>query len=350
MIRLTLRQFRAQAVTSFGLLVALAIVLVVTGPHLAHVNEAFQRACKAAGDCATASNPVFGVDPTLQNALPLIVTFVPALIGLFYGAPLVARELETGTFRLAWTQSVTLRRWLTVKLGLVGFAAMLVSGLLTWMVDWWASPIDAATKNSFNPVEFGWHGVAPIGYAAFAFVLGVTAGVLLRRTVPAMGVTLVGIVAARLVVEHWVRPNLASPLHQSLSLVNTGFGSMGLSASTGALSLYPPFVTIPNIWMLSTAVIDKSGHVLTSHYFVHACPAFVQFPTEFPTTPPPQAVVQAAHAACINKLVSATFHTVVTYQPDSRFWPFQWAEMGIFLAAGLTLCALTYWWLRRQYA
>ena len=52
--------------------------------------------------------------------------------------------------------------------------------------------------------------------------------------------------------------------------------------------------------------------------------------------------------ACINKL-SATFHTVVTYQPASRFWPFQWAEMGIFLAAALALCGLTYWWLRRQY-
>ena len=53
--------------------------------------------------------------------------------------------------------------------------------------------------------------------------------------------------------------------------------------------------------------------------------------------------------ACITKL-SATIHTVVSYQPASRFWPFQWAEMGIFLAAALALCGFTYWWLRRRYA
>ena len=53
--------------------------------------------------------------------------------------------------------------------------------------------------------------------------------------------------------------------------------------------------------------------------------------------------------ACVDKL-SKTLHTLVTYQPGSRFWPFQWAEMGVFLAAALALCGLTYWWLRRQYA
>ena len=129
---------------------SLAIVLAVTGPHLAHVNDAFQSACKAAGDCATAPNPVLNVDTPLQSALPFIVILAPALIGLFFGAPLIARELETGTFRLAWTQSVTRRRWLAVKLGLVGLAAMAIGGLLTWMVDWWASPLDAVNQNRFD--------------------------------------------------------------------------------------------------------------------------------------------------------------------------------------------------------
>src|SRR5581483_9122884 len=97
----------------------------------------------------------------------------------------------------AWTQSVTQRHWLVVKLGLVGLAGMAIGGLVTWMYNWWASPLDAATKDIFTPVNFGYHGVAPIGYAAFAFALGATAGVLLRRTVPAMGATLAGFVAAR---------------------------------------------------------------------------------------------------------------------------------------------------------
>jgi hypothetical protein len=101
-------------------------------------------------------------------------------------------------------------------------------------------------------------------------------------------------------------------------------------------------VIIPNAWELSTAVVDKSGHALTGQYFFHACSAYRQFP------PPSPAAMQAAHAACITKL-AGVFRTVATYQPGSRFWPFQWAEMGIFLAVAMALCGLTYWWLRRQY-
>ncbi len=206
MIRLTLRQFRTEAVIGFGLLAVLAILLAITGIHLAQVNDAFEVTCKAIGDCAASANPIFQDDPSLHTFLPLIVIVMPAVIGLFLGAPLIAGELETGTFRLAWTQSVTRRHWLAVKLGLVGLAAVAMSVLLTGMVDWWQSPFDAASQNRFNTLNFGFHGVAPIGYAAFAFALGVTAGVLLRRTVAAMGATLVGFVAARVAVTAWVRP------------------------------------------------------------------------------------------------------------------------------------------------
>lgn len=347
MIRMTLRQFRTEAIISFGLLVVLAIVLAVTGPHLAQVNDAFQRACKVAGDCATATNPVHEVDVPLQGLLPFVVTVAPALIGLFFGAPLVARELETGTFRLAWTQSVTKRRWLAAKLGVVGLVAMAISGLLTWMVNWWASPLDAANMNRFDPAPFGVHGVAPIGYAAFAFALGATAGLVLRRTVPAMATILVGFVVARLAVEYWVRPNLATPVHQSLAIASTNFGSLNVNALTGIASLVPLQVIIPNDWVLSSAVVDRSGQALTTRSLLHACPAYGQI--QHSNALPTPAQMQSIHDACIAKL-SAAFHTVVVYQPGGRFWAFQWAEMGIFLAGAVTLCGLAYWWLRRRYA
>jgi hypothetical protein len=342
MIRVTLRQLRTETIMSVALLAVLAVLLALTGPHLAEVNNAFQSSCKAAGDCATIPNPVFFVDPELQTWVPLILTFMSAVVGLFFGAPLVARELETGTFRLAWTQSVTLRRWLAVKLTLVGLAAVLIGGLVTGMVEWWQSPLDAAGQNPFDPVNFGYHGVVPIGYAAFGFALGVTAGVLLRRTVAAMGATLVGFIAARLAVEHWVRPHFASPLHESLSILTT-HASLSVQAPAGTLSLIPTQVSIPNAWILSTTVADKSGDALTSQDLLRACPALGQ-PLGGGSGPLPAAV-----HACLTKL-SATFHTVATYQPASRFWPFQWAEMGIFLVGAVALCGFTYWWLRRQYA
>lgn len=337
MIRVTLRQFQSEAIISFGLLAMLGLLLAVTGPHLDQVNDAFQTACKAAGDCATAPNPVFLTNPELQTWVPLILTFMPVVVGLFFGAPLVARELETGTFRLAWTQSVTLRRWLAVKLGLVGLEAVLTGGLVTGMIDWWQSPLNAAGQNPFDPVNFGYNGVVPIGYTAFGFALGVASGVLLRRTIAAMGTTLVGLIAARLAVVSWVRPLFAAPLHESLSLLKA-HASLSLQAPADTLSVVAGPVNIPDAWILSTTVADRSGHTPTSRYLLHACPALGQPSAAGPT---------AAHA-CLVKL-SATLHEVVTYQPASRYWPFQWAEMGIFLAAALVLCGLTYWWLRRQY-
>ena len=133
MIRFTLMQSRAfMLVGAIGLGVV-AIVLAITGPHLAHVYDAFESSCKTARDCDTVPNPVLNLDRPLQSALPFIVAIAPALIGLFFGAPLIARELETGTFRLAWTQSVTRKRWLAAKLGVVGVVAMAIGGLLTWM-------------------------------------------------------------------------------------------------------------------------------------------------------------------------------------------------------------------------
>ena len=359
MIRFTFMQSRASVLVAAIGLGVVAIVLAITGPHLAHVYDAFERSCKAAGDCATAPNPVLNSDKALHSALPFIVVLAPALVGLFFGAPLIARELETGTFRLVWTQSVTRRRWLAAKLGLVGIVAMAIGGLLTWMADWWASPLDAVNQDRFGVANFSLHGIAPIGYAAFAFALGVTAGVLLRRTVPAMAVTLAVFAAARLAVTYWVRPNFASPVRESLPLSTgsgPGFlyggshGTMDFNAyiqsgvptpGVGQVVLTAPQVNVPNGWVYSTTVVDKAGHAPTSHYLFQACPVLKQFSK-------PQASA-AQLQACITRLTS-TFHTVVAYQPARRFWSFQWAEMGIFLAAALALCGFTYWWLRRQYA
>jgi len=107
---------------------------------------------------------------------------------------------------LAWNQSVTRTRWLAVKLGLVGVASMATAGLFSLMVTWWAAPIDKVVMNRITPELFPARGIAPIGYAAFAFALGVAAGVLVRRTVPAMAVTLAIFALIQVVMPVWVRP------------------------------------------------------------------------------------------------------------------------------------------------
>ena len=344
MIRLTLRQFRAEAIIAGGALTALAIALAVTGVHLAHVNDTFQAACHAAGDCDAVTNPIGTLYRPLQTALPLLVLITPALLGLFLGAPLIARELETGTFRLVWTQSITRGRWLAAKLGLVGLAAMTIAGLLTWIVNWWASPLDAISQDRFDPESFGYHGVVPIGYTAFAFALGAAAGLILRRTVPAMALTLAGYAAARLAVTYWIRPHLATPLHTTLTFAQAQ-PRFGISISPGVtdLRLMPGPVNIPGAWIYSAVIADNADNKPDNQIIAQLCPDLAKAPQSG------QILRSQDFQACTDKL-AATYHTLITYQPANRFWPFQWAELGIFLAAALALCALCYWWIRRRYA
>ena len=136
----------------------------------------------------------------------LVILIAPAIIGIFWGAPLIARELETGTFRLTWNQSITRTRWLTVKLALIGVAAMAVTEAFSLLQAWWAAPIGKAVglggsasilaRGRFGVFVFPTHGITPLGYAAFGFALGVTAGLLIRRAIPAMAVTLAIFAAA----------------------------------------------------------------------------------------------------------------------------------------------------------
>lgn len=200
MIRLTLRQFRIQAVVGVGAVAIVAVIVAVTGPHLVHVYDTSVATCTAHGDCPTAISAFSQDDHALQILLGALVVVVPGLIGIFWGAPLVAREFEAGTFRLAWTQSVTRTRWLAVKLGVVGLASMVVAGLLSLMLTWWSSPLDRVNMNVFG--TFDQRDVVAVGYAAFAFALGATIGTLIRRTLPAMAITLVVFVAGRLTFLH----------------------------------------------------------------------------------------------------------------------------------------------------
>jgi hypothetical protein len=354
MIWLTWRQYRTQILVVAGVLVAMAFVLAVTGPHLVALSDAYLKACRANRDCGSTTNPVLNTDGKLESGISDLLLLVPALIGIFWGAPLIARELETGTSRLGWTQSVTRRRWLAAKLGVVGLVSLAVAGLLSLMVTWWASPIDTASANRFSVAMFGLRDIAPMGYAAFAFALGVTTGVLMRRTLPAMASTLVIFVAARLAEIAWVRPHLMSPVHTVTAL--SGGNSIGFSLSPGGrlqIMAGPP--NIPNAWAISSVVVNNAGQSPSAGFMKSACPSLANGAQAGPAGagvrhvrvgngPGPQAFQN-----CVAK-VAVKYHEVVTYQPASRFWAFQGIETAIFLVLALLLAGLCFWWVRHRLA
>ena len=152
----------------------------------------------------------------LQNGFELLLRPAPAIIGIFWGAPLVARELETGTYRLAWTQGITRSRWLTTKLLVVGASAIAAAGLLTLTTTWWFRAVDKVGSNQYD--LFDRRDLAPVAYTVFAFTLGAFLGTVIRRTLPAMAATLGIFAFTRIAVTAWVRPQLLAPLPQTMPL------------------------------------------------------------------------------------------------------------------------------------
>jgi hypothetical protein len=361
MIRFTWLQARVQTFVAAGTLAVIAVMLAITGSRIVDLYNTTVASCQLQGDCDSARHALLNTDGAIRNGLGFALVCVPAFIGMFWGAPLVAREFEAGTFRLGWTQGVTRSRWLAGKLGVVGIVSLATAGLLSLMLTWWASPLDRANMNAFG--SFDQRDVVPIGYAAFAFVLGITAGIAFRRTVPAMAATLFAFIAARLAMTSWLRPLLLSPSHRSLPLdpTSTGYGTSGsglsffvtLFGQGGASTLQPVTPTMPNAWIYSTRIVDASGHRLSPSVLNADCPTIGNHAGAGPTggagtshSEVPVSVQQALHD-CVTK-VGATYHELVTYQPGSRYWAFQWCELAVFLATAAILGAVCFWAIRRR--
>jgi len=344
MIWLSWRQFRLQAIVAGAALVAVAIALAVTGPHLAAVFNSNGLATCRVGCDTDASNFINQLRGSATELIfyggIVVMCVVPALIGIFWGAPLVARELESGTFRLAWNQSVPRARWIAVKLGLIGLAAMATAGLLSLMTSWWASPIyQASLKASGNglsvnklaPPLFGATGIAPVGYAAFAFALGVTAGVLIRRTIPAMAVTLAVFVGVQILMPLAIQPHLIPPVHVTAPFNANQANEIMITSPGNTMTVVGNF-SRPGAWILSDQSIRPSGRVFTGPA-TSAC---------LSTSAPPQ--------ECNNWLNSQHLRQLISYQPASRFWPLQWLELGIYLILAAGLGWLCVWQVRRRRA
>jgi hypothetical protein len=352
MIRFTWMQARTQTMAAAAGLAIVAVVLAITGSHLVHLYDTTVANCAVHGDCSAASVAFLQSDHGLQIGLNVVVIAVPGLLGLFWGAPIVASEVEGGTFRLAWTQSVTRVRWLAVKLAVIGLASAAAAGLLSLMVTWWSGPADRLGMSPFD--NFDSRGVVPIGYAAFAFALGVAAGVLLGRTLPAMATALAAFAFARLAVFHWIRPGLITPVHQDLALnpATTGYGVDGfLLLGTGPSTLQPSPPNVPGAWITSVQIVNKAGQRLSTQFLTRTCPGIGHGgggpgggsggPQEVPLS------VQHVLQDCVAK-VGRTFHEVASYQPAERYWPLQWLELAVYLGAAVALGGLCLWLVRRR--
>jgi hypothetical protein len=308
------RQHRLQLSAGTLLLGLLAVFLFWTE----HQMTSYMHTTGLSG-CLAAHQSCDAISKLVENRYGSLLTniaylnFFPLLLGLFWGAPLVAREVEQGTERLAWTQSVTRRRWFSTKLGLFAVAAATIGALFGLLLTWWYHPYaNVSFHGGFSRMDlnvFDFEGIVPIGYSLYALALGTTAGVLIRRTLPAMAVTFAGFLPLRLWVQS-LRGHFLAPLRVSYPL-----GAGPPSVERGA-------------WVVHNQLTNRSGRPVTTS-LLNVCPGSTK----------------GSLSRC---LVSHGLHYVDLYQPANRFWTLQGIEFAFYVGLALLLTGLSFWWLKHR--
>lgn len=297
MFWLTFRQHRMQVLVTVGVLALLGVVLLVHGLGTVAAK-------------AELSGQEFDLELAERyELLYQVLTWLPAapvLIGLFWGAPVLGREAERGTLVLAWTQSVTRRRWVTVKLGWLALVVTLCGLALGGMVELWNATFgDADFARRFGDRGmFTTTGVAAGGWWLFGFMLGVAGGALFRRLLPAMAVT----VAVFFVVLFFVmelRGDYATPDRVVAEIQEEPFGRPA-----------------DDVLLAGGGWLAPDG-------------------TEITDGPLPgcEEVRLAAFQDCLR---DAGYRTVTYLHPADRYWRFQWTEAGLLLAGAAVLAGVAY--------
>jgi len=290
---LTWRQHRMEMIVGLVVVSFLGLFLYATGGFIYQM--------------AASSSPyvIGGQVGLLQKPLLYPILALPLLLGVFVGAPLVAREYEQGTARLVWTQGITRRRWFYSKVLLLSAAMVILFGALALGLLWWNQPV--------TPILGPWllfdnNGIVLVAQALFGLALGVALGALIRKTVPAMGLTMALFVAVRLALA-LLRPHYLPPEQ--------------VSWDTAGDAPHPLHVLVTDM-----RLVDRDGRELTSTEVAHACPQVL--------------VVNPADG--VDSLTTCYtehgYRQALSYQPPERFWPLQGIESGIFLLLSVGLVAL----------
>jgi uncharacterized membrane protein len=329
---LTWRQFRSQTLAALGGLVAVGVVLAVGSAMVADMYHSSGAAACQSG-CENAMKTFLaqvteGFTGVIYNFAIVAMYVAPALIGVFWGAPLVARELESGTHRLAWNQSVTRTRWLATKLAIVGAASMVTMGLLSLGVTWYSHWIDQGTSEQIHPNLFGARGIVPVAYGAFAFALGVAAGVLIRRTIPAMAMTLVVYLAAVAAMPLWIRQHLLPVAHAGVPLQTANIHGLSMSENGQRMRLVAESEV--SGWVTSNQIVTPTGAPFTGPADPRYCGR------------------ETSPKACFDWIGTLNLRQSIDYHPGTQFWALQWIESGIFLAAAVALALFCLQWTRRR--
>jgi hypothetical protein len=291
------RQHRAAFIGVGAVLGAVILYLVLMGLKI-HRDFTALTACHPATSnaCNSLASAFTSSDWKVSNGTLILVNFAPPLLGMFAGAPLLARDLETGTFRYMWTQGAGRMRSTIARLVLLGVFVTVLAGAVGQLFAWFFQPgMQNAGMTVLKATVFDARGLVFPAWVLTAFTIGAFCGMLLRRTVPAMAVTMGAYFGLDILTWLVLRPRYPVALVTSnASLFNPVSAQQPNGVSTNSLSgTYAPWIV--KTWQTGS----------TSWW---------------------------------------------RYIPVSRFWPMQFIEAGWLLVLSVLLIAATVWLARHRAA
>jgi hypothetical protein len=324
----TWRQHRFALASVAVFLGVLAVGMWIGGTAVRHAHAAAIAACQSVSSaaCPNTITDFDGTNGFLSNGF--ILQAVPVLIGAFVGAPVLARELETGTFRYAWTQAFGRWRWVLAKLVLLTVAVAAGTGAFSVVLHWYYQPYfepgnQALGLYEFTPFDPGLFDLRGISFAAWtlaAFSIGALAGMLIRRVVPAIVATLAVYAGLAFAAGGLLRQHYLAPLVTSNPSV-------------------PGTAWILSQWWTKDGKFAFAG-LPPDRLLQRFCP-----------NGPPGPVGPSGKGGALAGCLTPHGYTQWTrYQPASQYWPFQWIESGWLLALSALLIAATVWLARRRAA
>lgn len=340
MIWTTWRQHRAEAAVGGLILAALAVAALVVG-SIARTRArglGLPGCAGTAGGCGDALNRLHTDFHSIPPFISALVA-VPLVAGMFWAAPLLSREYEAGTHRLAWTQSVSPVRWITTKIALVFGVAAAGALVLALLTTWALDPLSAAFGGRYNSTWYDVQGVVPVACLLFALAVGVLASAVIGRTIPAMALTLVVYAAARIPI-HWIRWRFAPLDSRTISIPLSSL----LDDPTGDPLARVGAVVPAGGWLHSVGLSDPTGQAISVNrgnfgVLQRLCPGLQVNPARTGPLDP---------EACRAQLQDLSLRARVTYQPASHFWLIQIVESLVFVALAVGLVAITIGWVARR--
>lgn len=324
MIWLAWRLQRLEFILTAGFLALLGAYLVATGLPIASVYHQLGPACPSTGVSSSQCELLAqAVNSRTASVIDLFswMRLLPLGFAVMFAAPILI-QVEQGTYRMVWTQSATRTRWLTVMLASAILATVVAATIFSALTSWWRQPVDF--------VQGAWHtgfdveGPTPVAYSVFALALLLAAGVLLRRSLPAVGIAFAGFLVARYAITAWLRPYYLAPVYNTWRI--------GAPKIQYGVRMHDPYD-----WTLAMGQGNRRGTITPQNVIDRTCPPKVA-----------SNGVTNALTPCLRQHHWA--YNVFIFQPASRFWLFQFIESAIYLGMAAALLAVTIWWVRTRLA